>query len=283
MKKPRIFIISEYVESTENSTGYYWSKIIHGLSLNFQNIFVICPEPSLIDANKDYDQNVKYIYVQKITHNKNRLFSRLYGQIVQSYLFFYVLFRNVRVGDIIFSGTNPAPSLVMISLLKIVRPFSWLLLVHDVFPENLVAAQVITKNNIAYCFIKAIYDRVYSAPTILIAIGRDMKKVLSEKTKSRSEIVYIPNWADADDIIPLKNSCVAIEKTGNVIFQFFGNLGRLQDIDNILDAIKLTKSKTASYEFIGHGSEVGTILDFIKNNPTVPIAHRPGVPFGSGN
>jgi glycosyltransferase involved in cell wall biosynthesis len=187
------------------------------------------------------------------------------------------------VGDIIFSGTNPAPSLVMISLLKIVRPFSWLLLVHDVFPENLVAAQVIRKNNIAYCFIKAIYDRVYSAPTILIAIGRDMKKVLSEKTKSKSEIVYIPNWADADDIIPPKNSCAAIGKTGNVVFQFFGNLGRLQDIDNILDAIKLTKSKTASYEFIGHGSEVETILAFIKNNPTVAITHKPGVPFGSGN
>lgn len=279
----RIFIISEYVVSNENSTGYYWSKIINGLSLNFKNIYVICPEPGHVVKNKKNNQNVKYIYVRKVAHNKNRLLSRLYGQIVQSCLFFYVLFRNIRVGDIIFSGTNPAPSLVLISLLKIFRPFSWLLLVHDVFPENLVAAQVIRKKNIVYGFIKAIYDGVYSAPTVLIAIGRDMKIKLAEKTKSKSEIIYIPNWADANDIIPLKNSCSAIEKTGKVVFQFFGNLGRLQGIGNVINAIKLTKTKTAIFEFIGYGSEIGSIQDFIKNNPAIAISYKPGVPFGSGN
>lgn len=280
---PRIFIISEYVLANENSTGYYWSKIIHGLSLNFDLVYVICPKPELSNSFHTDDKNVNYILVNKIKHNKNNLLSRLYGQLFQSILFLYVVHKHVKAEDIIFSGTNPAPSLVLIALLKKIKNFKWLLMVHDVFPENLVSAKLLSNNNVIYRFSKFVFDYVYSVPDILIAIGRDMKIVLDKKINFQKEIVYIPNWADADEILPLPNIVNKRVNSGYVVFQFFGNLGRLQDINNILSAIKLVTSKNAKFEFIGNGSEMQTILDFIKTNPELLITHDFGVPFGSGN
>lgn len=280
--RSRVFVISEYVDSSQNSTGYYWSKIINGLSLTL-DVVVICPERDVNSLNVLHRSNVRFLYTKKINHNKNNLFSRLYGQVLQSMLFLIAIIKNVSVNDVIFSGTNPAPSLLFICLLKPVKRFKWLLLVHDVFPENLLAAKVVKGNNIAYDIVKFFFDRVYRVPDILIAIGRDMKGLLISKTSSNVRVEYIPNWADANEIVPEQNPLVDASESKKIIFQFFGNIGKLQGIDNILEAIKLVKTKKVRFEFIGNGSEAGLIVNFIKNNPDVPVFYSPGVAFGAGN
>lgn len=284
--KSRLFIVSEYVDATKNSTGYYWSKIIYGFSQQFNEIYVICPKSSALKIEK-IPASVTFIPVNDIAFNKKGLVTRLIVETVLSLKFAFAIFRKVRRDDVVFSGTNPALLLIFISMLKVTMGFKWALLVHDVFPENLVAAKVLNKNSPLYRLTKYLFDKVYSSADALIAIGRDMLELLSMKTRQQNIIEYVPNWVDPKDVVPLSRDRSELlyncDLDNKVVFQFFGNLGRLQGIENILDAIFLVKNKKAAFIFIGSGSEENLISNFKKNHPDINIIHIKNIPFGSNN
>ena len=127
------------------------------------------------------------------------------------------------------------------------KSFKWMLLVHDVFPENLIAAKVFESKSLLYRSVKYLFDKVYSSADTLIAIGRDMQILLKIKTKSINRIEYVPNWVDPNDVYPLTRDCSGLIHNhgfdGKVVFQFFGNLGRLQGIQNLLNAILLVENE----------------------------------------
>ena len=284
-KSCKVFIVSEFVDNTENSTGYYWSKIIGGLSERFSNVHVVSTKNSY-DNIKVPSNLVTYIQINSIEYNKKNLVSRLFGQACQTFFFSKAIIKNIQRGDVIFSGTNPTLLLIAISILKSFKGFKWMILVHDVFPENLVAGKLIKKKALFYRLLKRLFDRVYSSADTLIAIGRDMYDLLSLKTKMQCKIECIPNWVDLADIITLKRNSKKlffVLDENKIIFQFFGNLGRLQGIKNLLKAILLVKNRNASFVFIGSGSEVPLILDFIKNNPDKSISHLSEIPFSRNN
>lgn len=281
----KVFIVSEFVDNTQNSTGYYWSKIISGLSKRFSNIYVISPENSY-DHIKSLSSHVTYIRINSIQYNKKNLISRLFGQICQTFLFSKAIIKNISRGDIIFSGTNPTLLLIAIFILKRFKGFKWMILVHDVFPENLIAAKLIKNKSLFYQLLKSLFDKVYSSANTLIAIGRDMHTLLSIKTKKQSRIEYIPNWVDLKDIKLLKRNSkklICALDDNKIVFQFFGNLGRLQGVENLLKAILLVKNRKATFIFIGSGSEEPLILDFIKKNPSKNISHFSEIPFSNNN
>lgn len=284
--KSRLFIVSEFVDGTQNSTGYYWSKIIYGLSQRFNEIYVICPKSSYL-RNEKVPDSATYVLVKDIVFNKKKLVTRLFGQAAQSLHFAKAIVMNVHRNDVIFSGTNPALLLFFMSMLKMIKGFKWMLLVHDVFPENLIAAKVIRKHSILYSFAKYLFDRVYSSADILIAIGRDMHVLLSKKTRQQNKIEYVPNWIDPKDVVPLPRDTSELicnlARDKRIVFQFFGNLGRLQGIHNLLNAISLVKNEKAAFIFIGSGSEETLITNFIKTHPNKNIVQLSSVPLSKNN
>lgn len=275
-EKSRVFIVTEFADGSANSTGYYWSKIIDGLSEQFEQLHVICPQVSYEKVDSD-NGKVTYILTRNISFNKKSMFSRLFGQILQSILFSVAIWSNVRRGDVIFSGTNPALLLPFIALVKALKGCKWLLLVHDVFPENLIAARVMKSGSVAFTILKGLFDRTYKTADILIAIGRDMQELLSYKTGRPERIRYLPNWADSSEIEPHEKS--ASSRGRKIIFQFFGNLGRLQGIGNLMEAIGLVKDERASFVFVGDGVERAKIEDYIHKHPDGPVSIYPSVPF----
>ncbi|MGD9843525.1 MAG: glycosyltransferase family 4 protein, partial [Steroidobacteraceae bacterium] len=282
----RVFIISEFVDKSRNSTGYYWHKIIIGLSKERAGINVISTAVSCSLVEKS-SHPATYIPVGGIrSYKKNGLFSRALGQMMLSFLFVKSIVRHVKKGDIVFSGTNPAFMLLFISILRPLMGFRWALLVHDIFPENLLPAKVVSRRSPVYPVLKYVFDRAYSRADSLIAIGRDMQELLIKKTGASSKIEYVPNWADLNDVTLEKTSpsiYFSSEKHDRVVFQFFGNIGRVQGIEFILQAISKMKSKKAAFLFIGGGAAESVVTDFIALNPDVDIAHVPSLLFEKNN
>jgi glycosyltransferase involved in cell wall biosynthesis len=189
--------------------------------------------------------------------------------------FFAQMVRRVKKNDLIFSGTNPIFLLLCIALLKKCIQFKWVLLVHDVFPDNLAAAGILKKSNLPYRFLDCIFCWAYRSADALIVIGRDMETLFRLK-KMTSPLIYQPNWANKNEITPIpKNQSKLIQVLaweGKVVFQFFGNAGRLQGIDNLLSAIQKVTDSRAAFLFIGEGSEFVAIQQFANSHPKLPIA-----------
>lgn len=100
-----------------------------------------------------------------------------------------------------------------------------------------------------------------------------MSVLLESKVQGKSPIGLITNWADIDDVKPMpkEDTCTfqrfkSLAKD-SVIFQFAGNLGKLQGIDNVLSAIKMVESKDAKFVFIGAGAKLEDVNRFAEKNP----------------
>jgi len=171
--------------------------------------------------------------------------------------------------------------LLLIYILRKAHCFRWVVLVHDVFPENLVAAKIIRRSNLIYKITKFVFDRVYALADRMIVIGRDMKCLMKTKTRDQVKIEYIPNWAPLSDIklIPRESSIYIgnLNWEGKIVFQFFGNLGRVQGIPNLLQAIKLVKSKNAAFIFMGTGVMSEYLKEFISTYESSNIVYLGGI------
>ena len=297
----RLFIVSEYVNPSENSTGYYWHAIIRHFSGLVPRLSVICPMQShyradLVLANPELGKTPAAIFVDienldlllvrsSGTHGKG--ISRLIAQIKLSTRLFCSLVVQAKRGDIVFCGTNPVFSLVIMACLRRLRGFRWVLLVHDVFPENLVPAGYLRSRGVLYSSLKILFDWAYRQADGSVAIGRDMRALLAEKIRSPDRVFFAPNWVDTKLIYPMDAARLSlVHRFGwhdKIIFQFFGNIGSVQGVDGLLDAIRLTTASNAAFLFVGGGTKAELVKDFISANPTIPIQYMGPVPLSRNN
>lgn len=246
MKK--IIIISEFVSKYQNSTGYFWEIAINYLVNNGKKIEII--------TNQGLEnKNVKQFLVKRVIDKFTISLRLAYKGCVK-----------IKKGDIVLSGTNPELLLLFLSALKKLIRFRWVVVVHDVFPENLVPAGVLSKNTASYKLVKYLFDCVFRQVDKFIVIGRDMKILVDGKTNQPDKSIYVSNWVNSDDIVVTdknKNDLILrLNLQEKIVFQYFGNIGRLQDIDVLLRAIELIKSNKAAFIFIGDGASAAKVRDF---------------------
>lgn len=268
----RIIIAAEYVDENQNSTGYFWSRIISGLQSDGFDVVVLRPR----SLNK-YDS----------FEGDTGILKRLFKQFRISFDLAIQICRATQRGNIVFTGTNPAVLLCLMPVLKLLSGVRWVLLVHDIFPDNLLAAGLVNKKNPLFKIARYYFAWVYASPEKLLCIGRDMQSLLLEKTKGKARAVFVPNWANGDDVYPLPRGEVSFFKNyrweRHVVFQFFGNIGRVQGVNSLLKAISLVTAKNAAFVFIGGGAMVPTVEAFIKNNPDKEIRFHGPIPLDQKN
>lgn len=283
IQEKNIWIISEYYYPIVTSTGYYITEIAEFLSKTNDNINVICTDASYNEKlyinsppiEKKNGVNIFRIKTGNI--NKNNLLIRSVRLLNSSIRLFYKILLKIKKNDEILVVTNPAFIILLMPLVKLIKGINYQILVHDIFPENLIAINKLKKDSLFFRLLKLIYDFAYSKSLRCIAIGRDMKEVLVEKTRSQSEVIVIPNWADIDTVFPLektKNKYInEYGLTDKFIFQFAGNLGWAQGLPNLMEAIKLIDNANIHFLFIGSGAYENELKAYIKQSTKHNVTH----------
>lgn len=257
----KVVIVGEYVRAEENSTGYFWERAIDFLRGRGMAVEV-----------------VSYTRPMSARVRSSVLLRALLKAEISLRLAWGVM-RKARRGDVVFSGTNPEILLPMLALLCRLRGMRFCVLVHDVFPENLAAAEVLKEGSLAMRLLGAIFRRVYASFDKAIVIGRDMKILVDEKA-GREIGHMVHNWVDSEDVEPSDRLASGlIEELGwsdKVVFQFFGNMGRVQGIDVILEAIDLITANNAAFLFAGSGvmrPEVEVACEGRTERHVLPLDH----------
>lgn len=265
----KIWVVSEYTSSIQNSTGYFWEKAIQQLKVDGLQVDVLTLKEEVKNSTK------------------KSIIKRVGGKLMAAVKLAWVTGRKARKGDIVFSGTNPETLFFALSLLRRLIGFRWYVLVHDVFPENLIPAGVLKKESTSFRVLKATFDWVYAQPDRLFVIGRDMKELVDKKTKKPARNFFIHNWVDANQIFPIAKRDSKMIKSlgweGKIVFQFFGNMGRVQGIPNILQAIDRVSSEKAAFLFIGAGAYVDLVSAYQKSNPEKPFHYFGELPQDQKN
>ena len=251
MKK--IFLVSEYILPNQNTTGYLFHKLHENLRKQYNDHLQLIVKEDSIHVIEDA------ILIANIDLNKKKLIQRVIFELIISLRFLLKVLFHVKKNDLVFTGTTPIFLLPVIYLCKKIKRFKWVLLVHDVFPENLVVAKVLKPSNIIYKSLKYLFDKFYSYADKRIVIGKDMKNLIDNKV-SKDDSIIVQSWIDHNDIkIQDKSKNEIIKKLNwekeQPVFQFFGNIGRVQGIHNIIESLKLiTPDDRPKMLFIGSGA-----------------------------
>jgi len=281
----KILIVTEYFYPNETTTSYYLTQIIKEYS-KYNEVKVIT-NTELKQKHEIINENIEVIRIQENKLNKNNLFSRVFKLIISSIKLSWIANKFIKTNTHLFTVTNPAFIMVFFAIIKKFKKFNYTLLVYDVFPENLLATNILKKKSIIYKLVKKLFDWSYSKADRLIVIGRDMEEVIQEKTNNQVPITIMENWCNYKEIIPCKkdeNKIIKILKLEyKKVFLFAGNLGRVQGIDNLIEATRLVKDKDFRLLFIGDGAMKNRIEEYIKNNQNSKIIYGGAFPQSEQN
>lgn len=251
----RLWIISEPFPPDETSTGYIMGEIANTFVSKY-SVSVICG-PEIYDKRKKLDLNNQFILDKSICVYRAKSFgldkNTIVGKICSFGLMTWQMTRLARKyiceDDKVLMVTNPATMLPFIAWLKKKKGFELNVLVHDVFPENTIPANLKIP---CYRFLKRLFDKAYSVTDQLIVLGRDMKKVLETKTMRYNptlKINIIENWADTETIKPQPFP------QGRIKIEYAGNIGRLQCLDRFMDNLP----KDVEFHIYGTGAMEETL------------------------
>lgn len=267
-----ILLVSELYYPEEISTGYILTQIAEGLGAEYPvQVITGPPDYSGLKEAPSFEvrNNVKIERVSVISLNKNRLISRLLRSILLSIKLAIKTIQLAKSGDVIFIVTNPAPLLILMTVVSRLTRTSLVILVHDVFPENLEAANILKKETFFFKILLRVFNLVYRGADHIVVIGRDMETIIANKVKGQvSKISMITNWADVSEIFPTERSSnqliqkFQLEK--KFVVQFAGNIGRVQGIEQMIEVAEILKDENIHFIFLGDGAKKKWLIDQIQ-------------------
>ena len=215
---------------------------------------------------KDNYQGMTVYRVKAVTGYKESLFKKLL-----KYFTFMILgsFVSLRIGkkyDYVFgfdvgalTGMMPAVVLKKFYGKKVT------LWIQDVWPDS-VYAYGFRKRKFLEFILDGFVKFVYRNSSSLAVSGKGFIKKVQLYVEDDKKIEYFPNWAD-----PLDKNLTPFEFSRNekIQFTFAGNVGTVQNLDNIIKAFGNLKSddlKKAQLNIIGDGSYLKTLKELVKKS-----------------
>lgn len=263
-KSQRVWIVSELYYPETTSTGYFLTGIAEGLAPDYK-VSVLCGQPSYwakgVRAPSHEDVNgVEVIRCWGTTFDKNKLHLKIFNLITISLAIFWMALCRLRHRDIVIAVTNP-PLLPYLMLAACrLKSAQFVLLVHDVYPEIFTRLGILASESIAVRLLNRASGWLYGGSNRIIVLGRDMRKLVVEKLKGRSDqIVIVTNWGDTKIIFPNQHSenrlLGKLNLRESFVAQYCGNIGRTHGIKDIVETAELfTNDPAFHFLLIGWGA-----------------------------
>ena len=146
--------------------------------------------------------------------------------------------------DRFWASTNPPFTPLWMAPIAWLRRRPFDIIVHDVYPDGLVAVGYLREGSFLVRVWQALNRRAYGQAAKIVVLGRDMARVLRERYGVPDErLVLFPNWSPFDQPSPpaLAESHLAqsLDLTDGFVVQYSGNMGLWHDIDTIVEAAAL--------------------------------------------
>ena len=179
-------------------------------------------------------------------------------------------------------ASNPPYAGILGTIFKIVRGGKYHFLLQDIFPESAVMSGIIQQNSFSIIFLKKLIYLTYKYADNIIVLSTSMQCFLDNKyPELKEKIKVIENWA-VEDIISCDKQVndfaqqYNLDKVFTVLYS--GNLGRLHDIETIVEAANILKNTPIQFVFIGDGAKTKVLKQAIQSNKLKNILLLPYQP-----
>ena len=258
-----LWVVSELYYPEETSTGYYLTKIAEGLADDF-NVKALCGQPNYSargtkSPKREKHRNVEILRAWGTRLDKNVIPFRILNMLSLGFSIFVKALFNFRKGEKILVVTTPPVLPFITALACLAKGAKYVLLIHDNYPEILVAVGKTSENSAFVKILDFFNRRLYKRAARIIVVGRDMRELLERKTEGLNiPIDYIPNWAELEQVSPAeRNDNALLRELGlseKFVFLYAGNMGHPNDLESIVECADKLKSDSAiHFIFLGAG------------------------------
>ena len=262
-QRPRLWVVSELYYPEMTSTGYYLTKIAEGLAGDL-DVRVICGQPnySARGTKAPKRENLRGVEIHRgfgTRLDKNIIPFRLINMITLGMSVFLRSLFSFRKGDKVLVVTTPPLMPFLTGIAAKLKGARHILLIHDRYPDILYAAGKLKQGSFLARILETMSSMLIRSADRTIAVGRDMKKALSEIT-DESRIDVIPNWAELESVEPGRRAenDLLMEQglIDKFVFLYAGNMGYPNDIKTILEAADFIRDTNPEIHFIFLGAGV---------------------------
>lgn len=264
-QKDRLWVVSELYFPEETSTGYYLTRIAEGLTDKF-DVKAISGQPNYSArgtraAKNEVRNKVEIFRVAGTTLDKNVILYRLLNMMTLSFSILFAAVRRFKSGDRVLVVTNPPAVPFVIALAALLRGAAYSLLIHDNYPEILIAAGKLKENSVTARMMLFFNRWLYKHSSGIIVVGRDMLELAGRKCEGLDiPIKFIPNWAELESVSPddrANNKLLAeLRLEDRFVILYAGNMGPPNDLESIVGAAEALLKEDERLHFIFLGSGV---------------------------
>jgi colanic acid biosynthesis glycosyl transferase WcaI len=276
IEKKRLWVITECYFPEAVSTGQYLTQTAEGLASDF-DVKVICGQPNYLSkgikaAAHERRNNVEIFRVWSTLLDKNVVIYRLVNMLTLGVAMFLRALRSFARGDRVLVVTAPPNLPFATAVACLLKGSSYTLLIHDYYPDQLVALGKLKPNSLATKAIHFANSWLFKFASRIIVVGRDMAELVSGRTDGLDiPVTTIPNWADIDDVHPTPRSeSRLLEELGvakKLVILSAGNIGRPTAIETAADCARLLASDDRfHFIFVGWGAKGDWLNKYVAQN-----------------
>ena len=269
----RIWILSDLYYPEQASTGYLLTKTAEGLAETY-NVNVITGPASesfrkVSVPRREIHQNVEILRCSGTSFNKNSIRGRLLNLITRSVAIFWAALWRCKHDDLILVVTNPPLLPFVALLLSYLKRCKFVLLIHDVYPEAVVATEIVKLSSWLIRIGDPLNRLLYNRAARIITLGRDMSWLAKRKlVHGKDRIRCIPNWADHEIVQPMYRQDNPLLKQWGIAHRFVilyaGNLGRTHGIEYLAEAARVLRAyHKIHFVVVGFGAKKQWLETFL--------------------
>lgn len=186
------------------------------------------------------------------------LFIKLFNYISYIFLSFWLLLIiGRRFNKVFIYQTGPLTNALSPVLLKPLFKFKITIWTQDLWPET-VYAYGVKKTKLSDFFLRHLVRFIYKGCDTILVSCKGFKSII-DKLLSGKKIIWIPNWALINGFTEEKEYL-----PGDFNFTFAGNIGKVQNLENVVKAFKSLEDKFPKVylNIIGDGSLLEELRSF---------------------
>lgn len=280
MRPRRIFFINRFYWPEEPATAQLLTDLATFLAARGHAVTVVTSRPPQIEAPASEVRDGVAIERVRTTRWGRR---SLRGRAVDFATFypaaFWRLLRLARRGDLLVALTDP-PLIGVIgwlaARLRGARVAHW---VQDIYPE--IAIQI-TRHRWPV-LLRPLRNLAWRQAVACVMPGHDMARTVRDAGLDSERVIVAPNWAPAGVAPPVESQVAELRHAwgldGKFIVAYSGNLGRVHDLDPLLEvATALRDDPRIVFLFIGHGARRESLERAARDRALANVVFRPPQP-----
>ena len=276
MKNKEILIISEcfYPEEFKiNELALFWKD--QGFEISVLTLNPTYPKGEILRGyknklfQKEVYKGIKIYRVYAITGYTESVFKKILKYLCFMFLAsIFSLFLGKRCNYVFGYNIGALTDMLPAVIVKKIYRKPLMLWVQDIWPDS-IYAYGFKENRINSFFLNIFVKFIYSNVTKFGISGKGFASKLKYFSRSKEDFYYLPNWADPIDASQ-KSVSLSIEK--KVQFTFAGNIGKVQNLENIINAfisLKDEYQRRSQLNIIGDGSNLENLKDISIRNKNI--------------